>query len=86
MKPLILTIFLITLSAPVCFGEWTGVTEGEDGNTYYVDFERIKERRGYIYYWYLTDYPKPNKDGWCVYCGHLFYCSLSCKGCKKNEL
>ena len=63
MKQLILTLVLVTLSAPVCFGEWTGVTEGEDGNTYYVDFERIKERRGYVYYWYLTDYPKPNKDG-----------------------
>jgi len=61
MKPLILTLILATLSAPVCFGEWTEVKEDLEGNTYYVDFERIREHGESIttYYWVLTDYIEP---------------------------
>ena len=57
MKQLILTFILVTLSAPTCLGEWTKVAEGEGGNTYYVDFERIKERDGHTYYWHLGNFP-----------------------------
>ena len=41
--------------------EGTGVTNR--GNTYYVDFERIRKVDGYVYYWVLDDYLKPNKNG-----------------------
>lgn len=30
-----------------------------EGNTYYVDFERIRKHGGYVYYWLLSDYLKP---------------------------
>jgi hypothetical protein len=30
-----------------------------DGDTFYIDFERIKKHGGYVYYWHLSDYLKP---------------------------
>ena len=59
MKQLILTLILVTLSAPVCLGEWLEVSKGESGNTFYVDFERIKEHGGYVYFWELEDNLSP---------------------------
>jgi len=29
------------------------------GDTFYVDFDRIRKHDGYVYYWVLTDYLKP---------------------------
>ena len=31
------------------------------GNTFYVDFERIRKHGGYVYFWRLSDYLKPTK-------------------------
>ena len=38
---------------------------GEDvnGTTFYVDFERIKKHDGYVYFWELQDFLKPNEFG-----------------------
>ena len=45
------------------FAEWTEVTQNVSGVKHYVDFERIRKVDGYIYYWILEDYGKPDKDG-----------------------
>ena len=34
-----------------------------DGDTFYVDFERIRKHGGYVYFWRLSDYLEPNKYG-----------------------
>ena len=34
-----------------------------NGNTWYVDFETIRKHDGYVYWWELGDYLKPNKYG-----------------------
>ena len=39
------------------------MSETVDGNTYYVDFERIRKDGGYVHFWQLTDYVKPNSIG-----------------------
>ena len=44
------------------FAGWTKVGENKNG-THYVDFERIRKVDGFVYFWDLTDYLKPNKDG-----------------------
>ena len=37
---------------------------GENVNgTYYVDYERIRKHDGFVYYWELRDYLKPDKYG-----------------------
>ena len=62
---LILTtlIFSVMFSPSTSFAGWTKVGENVDGDTYYVDFERIKKHDGYVYYWELGDGLKPDEDG-----------------------
>ena len=45
------------------FAQWTKVGENTIGDTYYVDFERIRKHDGYVYYWDLSDYLKPTEQG-----------------------
>ena len=45
------------------FGEWTKMGETVDGNTFYVDFERIRKHDGYVYWWDMVDYLKPDEVG-----------------------
>jgi hypothetical protein len=63
-----LTIFL-ALTFSVMFSSssyagWTIVEESVDGNTFYVDFERIRKHDGYVYWWQLTDYLRPIVGGY----------------------
>ena len=39
------------------------MSEGVDGDTFYVDFERIRKVDGYVYYWDLVDRLKPTEFG-----------------------
>ena len=57
----------VALASPV-FAEWTEVAKGTEigvnsGNTYYIDFDTVKENNGYVYYWDLEDLLKPDSDG-----------------------
>ena len=61
MKKLILILtFLFPVSS---FADWTKVGTNDDGTTYYLDVETIKESNGLVYYWSLTDYLKPIDSG-----------------------
>ena len=64
---ILLTIFTLLFST-VMFSSpshagWTKVGESVSGSIYYVDFERIKKDGGYLYFWRLRDYLKPDKYG-----------------------
>ena len=67
MKKLtILTTLIFSLMfSSTSFAEWTKVVEGRGGSnigdTFYVDFGRIKKNDGYVYFWTLSDYLKPNQ-------------------------
>ena len=66
MKPLLIitTIFLSSLlMASVANAKWTEVVKNVDGDTYYVDFERIKKHDGKVYHWSLADLLKPSPAG-----------------------
>ena len=62
---------LLTISALVftvmfsstSYAGWTKLGENVDGDTFYVDFKRIRKHDGYVYFWYLNNYFKPNKYG-----------------------
>ena len=45
------------------YSEWTKVNEDVKGNSFYVDFERMRKVDGFIYFWTLSDYLKPTKHG-----------------------
>ena len=55
-------VFTVMFSSP-SYSEWTKVGKNVIGNTYYVDFERIRKHDGYVYWWGLSDYLKPKKFG-----------------------
>jgi hypothetical protein len=65
MKKLLVLVALISslIVSSVAHAEWTKVVKAEVGDTYYVDFERIKKHSGKIYYWGLIDYLKPQTNG-----------------------
>jgi len=56
-------LFSTVMFSSTSFADWKKVTEDVSGNTYYVDIENIKEHGGYVYYWILRDYLKPDKWG-----------------------
>ena len=40
------------------------MSEGvSSGNTWYIDYGTVKENNGYVYYWRLADYLKPDQFG-----------------------
>ena len=43
------------------YGNWTETSKDEIGDTYYLDFDRIREIDGYVYFWHLHDYLNPSK-------------------------
>ena len=66
MKNLLLIFTLLFSSvffSSTSFAEWTKVSEGENGNTFYVDFKRIRKHDGFVYYWGLDNFLKPDVDG-----------------------
>ena len=66
MKKLLLILALLfsaaMYSSPVR-AEWTRVIENMNGDTFYVDFERIRKHDGYVYYWDLLNNLKPTETG-----------------------
>ena len=60
---IILKIFLlVTLLSSPSYGKWTKIGESEGtGNSHYVDFERIKKKDGFVYFWNLSNYTRPIK-------------------------
>ncbi len=40
-------------------GEWKKLAENTNGDTIYIDFERIKQEDGYVYWWHLIDLLEP---------------------------
>jgi hypothetical protein len=60
---LLTTLIFTVMFSSTSFAGWTKVSETEKGNTYYVDFERIRKHGGYVYYWILWDFLKPSENG-----------------------
>lgn len=65
MKKLLL-IFTILFSVLFSFSslaEWKFVVENKSGDEYFVEDSSIKQRNGYVYYWVMLNFLKPNKHG-----------------------
>ncbi|MDB4844387.1 hypothetical protein OAH55_02435 [Hellea sp.] len=61
---LILTLLFSTLMfASPAYADWESIGVSVDGNTIYVDFDRIRKNGSYVYWWELTDFVKPKKNG-----------------------
>ena len=58
----------VFISLAICcstpsYAKWREVVETFDGDTIYIDFDRVKKNNGYVYFWELFNYLKPTKFG-----------------------
>jgi hypothetical protein len=60
MSKLLVLLFSLMLSLS-SYGAWTKLIEDGDGDSYYIDFDTIEEKNGYVYWWQMRDYLKPSK-------------------------
>ena len=49
--------------ASPAYADWKWVSESVNGNTYYVDFDRIRTNGSNVYFWVLVEFSEPDKDG-----------------------
>ena len=59
----LLTVLVLSLLSTPVFADWKKVTANVNGDTFYVDFERIRKHGGYVYWWDLSDLLEPDKYG-----------------------
>jgi len=60
---LIISIIIFNvIYSSTSFAELKNVA-GNSSNTYYIETKSIKKSNGYIYYWVVNDYTKPDKFG-----------------------
>ena len=57
---LLVKIFTFLFST-TSWGEWSYVTEDVKGVKNYYDKDRVRKSGKYLYFWELSDYPKPNE-------------------------
>ena len=53
--------------ASPAYADWEEVGDNVDGDTFYVDFDRIRTNGGYVYFWELQDYLEPIEYGMLSY-------------------
>ena len=61
-------LYIFTLIITVAFSsdslsEWTKITRSVNGDTFYVDYERIRKHDGFVSFWTLSDFLMPTKWG-----------------------
>ena len=58
---ILLVIIFTFLFSTTSWGEWSYVTEDVKGVKNYYDKDRVRKSGKYLYFWELSDYPKPNE-------------------------
>ena len=58
----VLSLITVAFASPL-FAGWTEVSKSVSGDTWYIDYDTVKENNGYVYHWELQDRLKPNKYG-----------------------
>ena len=59
---LVTILFSMIFTFP-SYGNWVKVGQSADQQfTYYVDYNKVKKRGDYLFYWELEDYSKPDFD------------------------
>ena len=63
-----IVLIIFTLVFSIMFSsnssaEWAKVTRSVNGDTFYVDYERIRKHDGFVSFWTLSDFLIPTKWG-----------------------
>jgi len=69
-------VFSVTIIPVPSNAEWTKVVKSDNGNTVFIDFERIRKKNGYIFFWSLIDRQNANHLG---YLSTQVYRQADCK-------
>ena len=67
----LLTVLVLSLLSTPVLGEWKEMGNDPGGNTFYVDFDTIKQHQGYVFWWMLFDLLKPSSGG--TISGKVYY-------------
>ena len=59
----IFTFLFTVMFSSISFAGWTKVSENVSGSSFYLDLERIRNHDGFVYFWSLTNYLKPDEWG-----------------------
>ena len=62
MKKLLILLFSMLISFN-SYGEWTRYGENSDNDTMYIDYSKIKENNGFVYFWEMIDNLVPSSTG-----------------------
>ena len=57
------TLTFLVLFSATSFADWEKVWTNASGDIYYVDFQKIKKNREYVYFWGMSDYLTPTPPG-----------------------
>ena len=49
--------------ASPAYADWEEIFKDAAGNTYHINFDSIRTNGGYVYWWDLSDFLKPNEYG-----------------------
>ncbi len=63
MKKLITALTLLIMFSTPSYAEWKRVGNTTNGDSFYVDFDRIRKVDGFVYWWQVTDFLKPDYRG-----------------------
>ena len=61
---ILLALTFSVMFASTSYAGWKKVVTSASGDTFYVDFERIRKHDGYVYFWELIDRLKPTESGY----------------------
>ena len=64
------------------YADWKNVGKNVEGDTFYVDFERIRKHDGYVYWWELSDYLEPELGD----LSHKLYKQCDCRVFRSRNL
>jgi hypothetical protein len=82
-RTIVIALTFCVLFSSSSYAGWTKVGKNATGDTFYVDFERIRKVDGYVYWWELWDYPKLNPVG---HLSRKVYQQGDCKLFRVNQL
>ena len=80
----ILTVFLSFFLFPsTSLSEWKYVSSNVSGDEFYVDYDRIRENNGYVYYWSRNEFQKPLIE---KYYSNILYSMVDCEVLREKHL
>ncbi len=63
LLPIFTLLFSTLMFSTPSYGEWTKTSVNDIGDTFYVDFDRIRKHGEYVFWWGISDYLKPKSVG-----------------------